>query len=381
MSKKRVIIVVDTGFDGCKMCINGYVLNIPFMVEDITTREVNIFSDKSSSNYIIARMDGKTYLVGERARQSLLELDHRTDAAQMDTFYTIGRFADTKYRVGLKTCLAYGLYMYANSTDEKLIEELNNGNVEIVIGVALPHQQDEELWTNHVKPILMKPIDVILEVGSRMPVHFDFNINETNMYHNSQAISAMFAVTLKEDGSTDMNEIDPKHRPLLVIDAGYMTVGIFKLSRDGRIDQAESNQQYAMHNINTAVAGEVKKYRPEIEGYNIEALALSGETVRYKESGSYRTIDIADLRKKQIIVTAENLMNYLVTKFNDLLDIKSAIVAGGTGKIYNEYLAPEFEKRGIRNILATPTIDGKEYEPVFAVAIGLYRSLLNLFNF
>ena len=83
---------MDPGFDGCKVCINGFLLNIPFSIYEIN-KETQFITNSSSKDFIRSEVDGKIYLLGEEAKISLLEKKQRETAGQMDTFYTMGVYA------------------------------------------------------------------------------------------------------------------------------------------------------------------------------------------------------------------------------------------------------------------------------------------------
>lgn len=385
---KKVLLAVDTGFDGCKFCINGMVIDIPFAILDITGKDGNFMTHRDADNFIRSEIDGETYLLGSRAKTSLLESSQIAQAHQMDTFYTIGRFKMREYKIALKSFLCYALCKYEEYSaktdkDPFTVTALNEGKVELFVGSALPHSQRDEIWEESVLPALLEPIKLNISVGDADPVFFDFQLTEDNLCMNSQVISAMFAVTLDENGNYKPDCIAENMLPMLVLDLGYLTGGIFLLSKDGRVVFADSNQEFAMHNVNERVANIVKEHRSDITSFNIETLAKKKETVRYSKEVDGQTIfdayDIETLRNEEIKRAAENLNRYLFMKFNNLLDIKSIIVAGGTGGLYYEYLEPEYKKRMIESKLAEPEMNSEKTEPVFAVVIGLYRSMLPLF--
>lgn len=389
LSMKKVLLAMDTGFDGCKICINGYLINIPFAVFDITGKDYQFLAHRSSDDFIRSEIAGKTHLLGERAKISLLESKQRAEAKQMDTFYTIGRFKTEAYKVALKSFIGYALYKYEqyslkNDKDPFTIKSLNEGKVELYVGSALPHSQKDEIWEESVLPTLLEPISLNLLVGEEAPVSINIQLTEDNLCMNSQVISAMFAVTLDEEGNFKPECIGDQMLPMLVIDAGYLTVGIFLFSQNGQVVVAESNQEFAMHNVNERTANIMKEHRSDITPYNVETLAKKNEKIRYSYKQGNETVynfyDVAQLRNKEIERAATNLNSYLCNTFNDLLDVKSIVVAGGTGDQYYKHLEPDYKKRLIDAQLARPEMAGETHDPVFAVVIGLYRSMLQLFQ-
>ena len=388
-TRKKVLVAMDPGFDGCKLCINDLLLNIPFSAVDITEKDSQFIANRTLEDFIRSEINGRKYLLGQRAKDSLLESSNRAEAKQMDTYYTLGRFKTYEYKVAIKSFLAYALYKYEkhckenNIKDGFTIDELNNGNVELCVGVALPHSQKDEIWQESVLPALLEPMQLKIMIGESAPVEFDFKLDEENLCMNSQVFSAMFSVTMNENGEYKPEAIDNKMLPMLVVDAGYLTVGIFLFSPTGEVVYAKSNQEFAMHNVNERVAGIMREYRPDVTAYNVETMAKKNEFLRYsfKENGEtkYSFYNVKELQDTEIERAAVNLNSHFCNTFNDLLDVKTVIVAGGTGEQYYKHLEPEYTKRLINANLATPEINGEAQKSVYAVVLGLYRSMKQIF--
>lgn len=383
---KRLVISIDPGFDGCKIVINKQTYSIPFVVEDITSAATSFPVARSDKKFIRCEYEGRMYLVGEYARKSMLEADHQENAKEeMDTFYTIGRFGTTLFKVGLNAFLGYGLYLYQEYTKDKKGDEVfkieDMANWDIHLGAALPHQYMEDLWKKYVKDDLTEQHTFVLHIGGEEDIHFDFKVEENNCVYNSQAVSALICEVTDDNGNMiEKNKTIFDYLPALVNDGGYKTLGIFKLSRDGRMDKSESNSDFAMHNINEAVAAEVRKKKPGVFSYMIEELYKNKEAVFYEdESGTVQEIDIETLKDTETVTMANKLINYLMEKHDKLLDIKMFLLAGGTGSAYFNTIKEFCDKRiNLKDkvCLAKNGFDGKECDPVFAIAIGLYKSMI-----
>lgn len=383
---KRLIIGLDPGFDGGKIVINKMTLSIPFAVEDITN-ELSKYplSNRNAENFIRLEKDGSTYLVGDFARLSLLEADHQKSSKDsLDTFYTISRFSSKLFEVGLNTMLGYALYKYEEYTRKNDVEEVFNiseiDEWDIHVGVALPHEFMDDLWAKHVKDYLAKPQNYNLLVGTKT-IKFNYQLKEENCVYNSQAICALIDLITDDEGNNIDSEKDIQHYlPALIIDGGYKTLGKFKLSRDGRMDKDESNTDFAMNNINEAVAAEIRKKNANIYGYMIEEKYNANEEIYYEdEDGTVKSFDVRAMRDAETVKTANRLMEYLMTEHNRLLDIKLILVAGGTGAAYYNTIKEFCDKRD--NLkgkvkLANNGFDGKECEPVYAIVIGLYKAMV-----
>ena len=77
--------------------------------------------------------------------------------------------------------------------------------------------------------------------------------------------------------------------------------------------------------------------------------------------------------------TCEQLIEYIKEKYNNLLDIKQIVVAGGTGAAYYEgiskYIKGHRSNLADHVILAQYKFMGKMISPVQAISVGLYKVL------
>lgn len=382
---KRLVISLDTGFDGCKIVVNEQLFREPFVVEDITDVVNQYPMNIKNKDYIRYEKDGRVYLVGQMARKSLQEADHRARAgSELDTFYTTGRFGTNLFRAGLEAFLGYALCRYEEYTNENKgtekfsIEDIKNWDIHV--GTALPHQFMDEIWKTNVKGYLVGHHEFNLYIGGRT-ISFNFDLKEDNCVYNSQAICALIDKVTDDKGSMIENDKTIyDYLPALIIDAGYKTVGKFKLARDGRMDKPESNMTYAMDNINNVVAAKVREKEPEFQSYMVEEMYFTGEEVYYEGENGLETFNIREMRDKETDEMAKKLMEYLMVEHRKLLDIKIILLAGGTGAAYYKTINEFCSKRA--NLkdkvwLADNGFNGDKCDPVFAIAIGMYKAMVN----
>lgn len=383
---KRLVIAIDPGFDGAKIVVNKHCYHYPFVVEDITNDISSFPVKRTDKNFVLCEMGERTYLVGEYARKSLQEAEHQDNArAEMDTFYTVGRFDTLLFNVGLNAFLGMALYDYAHDSkkDDSVepfnIEDLSNWD--IFVGVALPHQHCDELWEKSVKGYLLDHHDFTLHIGSDKNIRFKFDLKKENCVYNSQAICALLNMVCDDNGlMIDQDKTIMDYLPALILDGGYKTLGKFKLSRDGRMDKPESNSLYAMHNINEEVAAKVRDKVPGIFPYMIEDKYNNDEPIHYEdENGDVKSYNVVEMRDAITKNKALQMMEYLMREHNKLLDIKLILLAGGTGAAYYDTVKDFCDKRNNlkeKVLLANSGFDGEKCEPVYAIVIGLYKAMI-----
>lgn len=381
MSNKKIVLAIDAGFDGGKICVNGILLNIPFMIQDISSNEEDFELRRIDDNFIRCIKDGKTYLLGTVARTFLLNESRRENRrSEMEVFYTLDRFNMPQFEVALDAFIAYGLYQYSKiSNESKELESFNLseiGDWDIYVGVALPHQYIDK-YMSVVKTYLNKEQDLKLIVGTEETGDIKYKIKET--FYNSQVICALINEAVDDNGE-DSEDSPYDNLPALILDGGYKTFGYFEFARDESISNDASNMDYAMKNINDRVAAMLnEKTGTTYTDYMVDELALKHETIHYLENGSVKSIDVASEKEAILEETSQKLIEHLNKRYRDLLDVKMILVAGGTGYAYYKYIKEYCEKERpyIKVVLACQNgFMGKECNPVYAVVCGLYKDML-----
>lgn len=392
LKKKILLVAIDSGFDGCKIRVNGYKMNTPFVIQDITGNEKSFQLTRRNDEFIEVKYEDNIYILGEPARKYLqrTNIDAAT-ATQMKQFYEIGRYNMKLFEVALTSFIAHALYTYSKYTMS--VPELENFDVtnmddwKIYVGVALPHANLEELTPVVDSYLVGKDKDkkkrhiLDLKVGNDDPVHFDFQIADT--LFNSQVICALINEIVDENG----NELDEmfENLPALIIDGGYKTVGEFVYECDQTISSDISNTDYAMLNVNEEVARKIAEYSDEgITDYQIEEMYKDNRTVAYlDENKECHELNVKDIKDKELANKARKMIEHLLLDYNDLLKIRMILIAGGTGESYYPYIKEYCEKErpylSGKVILAGSNENnkfmGETTEAVYAVVTGLYKNM------
>lgn len=388
--RKKIVIAFDPGFDGAKVSINEKLItDIPFVVKRLFNgNEVNSFAIKQDGdNYILYEKNGARYVVGSFAKKML---QHRgktsTDRGNLDAFYKLeGRFASDEFRAGFDAIVGWLLIKYEELTqnDEKPFRCAELSNYDISIGVALPHDKMDKIWSESVEPFLKGEHKFSLQVGAREMQYFD--IKYSACQYCSQAYCALLNYVAELDGELryDMESI----APATVILAGYKTLERFQFLQGGIIstglDNNASNEQFAMFNVNSDVVNAIQeKYGScQFTEYEIESFLANGkESVFMKNSAAEDAFEvpIAEFHEEALKKRCAEMLDDTKANF-DLLDTKLILVAGGTGAKYYKFIKEWCDNRNYlkgKSVLETETVDGVEYGPVFAVVLGLQKQLM-----
>ncbi len=391
MAKKRVIkIAVDPGFSSLKVVCEGHIFELPQEVIENTGNEDLFVADKKET-YAAAEYLGKTYIVGEYARKLLLE-DNRQNVMDVNAsvLNDFERFSTVYFEVSIMTAIGIALVKYCEFTqssdgqDPITVEDLKD--CDICLAIAIPHAvyaQGKAGPAGIMRQRVYGQKQFTLEL-SDATYNLDFTLRPDIGYKfQSQVIAALLGTLYDEyDMTMDLLDTDDKAKPILVIDGGYKTVGIFKLSQVDSVEEAESNANFAMALVDEKVAALLaQKGRSDIKPYNIQELYNTKEEIAImdRDTGEAVMSTINEERNEIIKEYCAIMIDYLREKYNNLLPIKQILITGGTGAAYYETFVnyinttPEMAHLRGKVKLAEYQFMGKEVSPVHAIVVGLYK--------
>lgn len=384
---KELIITVDPGFDATKVVINGMLFKIPWNVVDVTDYkdpETQILA--KDKDYILSHyIEGKSYLVGEQARKQLaMDSAKNIQNVKQSLMDSFGKFTSEDFEINLMSSIGYAIVRYAEKLerDKKISFDPAKmmDNFKIFVGITLPHDAVDSVQNSVLKKIANNHSFVIeLDDGAHQ---LNFTIHKNKCYFMSQALVALIGAI-----SDDNGDVDPKNEvlhnlPTLVIDGGYKTMGIFVLTSTGRIEVTgdASNTDYAMYNVHKRVAEilQTEYGRTDIQVYNIpDILDSDNGKVVYEKDGNTDIVDIGKILNDTVKETFAQMMEYINGKFGKLLNIKSVVVAGGTGALYYSLLL-DYIKSNKKHLDGKVMLTNYEFlkgsiTPEYAIAVGMYK--------
>lgn len=389
VEKKRIIFAMDGGFSGDKMCLNKDLLQVPFSVVDISNKSQDQWDEAYLNNdYIRGTVDGRTYLVGQAAKISLAyDGGNSEEGREMDAFSTMARYTMDIFKPALEIFIAYGLYWYCTQGSGKengyRLEKLDD--YEIIVGNALPHSDVKKL-----APIVRDYLigkkkgrhSVMLKVGDEDEVEINYTVSTA--FFNSQTSCCLVNEVYDENGQKIAGDNLYDHLPALVIDGGYKTMGKFYMRRDHTVVGGVSNIEYAMLNVNSLVAQKISEKSPGFKDYMVDERIDNGAVVRYLEDGVCKEIDVKQVKDEVMKDVVERYIAELLKSHDNLLDVETILIAGGTGAAYFPYIKEYCEKeRSFINVVLAfqeekTALNGIYGDPVYAIVAGMYKCLLML---
>lgn len=406
-NRRDILIGLDVGYDATKVCINGVITKIPNNVLDVTghSKEFLSLGDQRTGGYICSYyVKDKEYIIGELARKSVNEKNAKAgELIKQQVNDSNQRFSTLDFEANVMTVIGVALIEYAKATMKNqwkpsyFIKEDNEpgryiipdlAKARIIVGVALPNDYVNAVWPD-ISRFLIKShkFEITTQDGT---FTLDFKIDPGHAMAESQVKCALLGTVSDDSGEmieamSLLNEL-----PLLVVDGGYKTIGNFLLTKALQVSQAESNEDYAMGNVHKEVAKilQEKFGREDIEAFMIPSILENdnGKVIGKDKDNNNAVIEVdlrkivKDIQKKM----CEGLIEYLNSKFNELLDIKAILVTGGTGAAYYEPICSYVQKnRGYlenKVYLTDYKFYGKQIDPVYAIAVGMYKILRHQVN-
>ena len=386
-----ILISIDAGYNGSKVTVNGVMFQIPADIVEITGRQY--VGNIRKPGYICSTyIQDTNHLVGEQARMLIMEPEYKEKmSVKLDMMESYEKFNTTDAKIHLMTCIGMALIKYSQYTMEhdikpqfdvrKVIDD-ESSQFKIWVIVGYPHDVYSQVF-RAVKPEIARRHAFNIETEDNS-YDLDFTIDNERIMTYSQAMALYMGLISDDEGNIDYNSRFLQNMPTIGLDGGQKTVGISKITSNMQIESAESNTDFAMHNVYLNVVKILQEEygRTDIEDYNIPNILNkeNGEiVVLNKENNKTNIVDIKPIVENEIDAMCEKLIKYLEGKYNQLLDIKQIVVGGGTGLAYYEglsrYVREHREHLADRLVLAEYKFNGQEVDAVFSISVGLYKVL------
>lgn len=366
-----LMLAIDPGFDSLKIVANGKTFKIPFNVMEIDERKMSEYA--LTEDFLLYRDKmGATYRVGQYARELIFSKKEIAEKEMAD-FYTEDRFISDRFSVGMDTAIAKAI-------------EVNDlygcPDLEIHVIIALPHSCRDK-YAGTISGKLAGQHEFSLKMGKGHEKSYAFYIKNDNIKTVSQTIAAILGETSDEYGNTDKEKAHYLTQgPTLVLDGGYYTFGMVAVSRGGSVDSdaADSDTLHAMKNVNIRLAEKIAYARSDVRHYDVEyLLSKDNGIIRSMHEGKLLELDLNEVKWESIQEVSSGFIQVLNEKYNNLLDFKYVVVAGGTGASFYQYLKDYYVGTGIikeeQFILTNGALEGVVHDIEFAIAIGAYKGL------
>ena len=392
---KQIKIAVDPGFSSIKVIIEGILFSMPCDVIENTGNEDKFLSDKKE-NFAAITIFGKNYLVGNYARKLLLETNRQeVQEVNKSVLEDFERFGSAYFEVSMKAAIGMALVKYCefsqknNLKPKVTVEELPE--CDIYLAIAVPQEvfaRGNKGPVGVIKQRLYDTHEFTLELADAT-YELKFTINKKCPYRFQSQVVAALLGTLEDEFETEMDilDTDDTQKPILCIDGGYKTVGIFKLSQIDTVEEAESNSSFAMAVADEKVARIMaERGRSDIKSYNIQEYYDSETEIAVVDDGETHYVTVNADRDEAIAENCNIMIDYLREKYNNLLPIKQILVTGGTGAAFFPtfekyiYERPDMKHLRGRIKLAQYKFYGQDIIPMYAIVCGLYKQFTRYLN-
>lgn len=397
---EQLLISLDAGFDGFKMIVGPEkttIYRIPSQIIDISNREGEIEARLKENSFIVEMEDNtsktmkaKFHSVGETA----LAMSTIDDA----TMQLINSSTDSFYKENLERFSSSELFrtMVLSHIGYAILKQKEQGckitsSTEIIVGIALPDEINKNKeTTKNLRDSLYGKHKLNIRTNSKSKEFetVEFELKKGSLVTQSQVLAVIFSNFISEDGDFDEEAIK-EFLPAVVYDGGYTTDGFAFIDELIRVQQSESNTNYSMKSTNAAtyknIVDKLENYQhDDLKEYMIEDLAFHNKSRRYyhkdETKNDFVLIDFSAEQQPVLEDMAIKKAEYLIKNYK-MNEVENLFVAGGAGERSFEYFKNAINKRRshINVTIIKPTLENKELSPVFSIAAGLYKQLLNQF--
>lgn len=408
-SKKEaniLLVTVDAGFNGEKCFVN----RVPTFVEsdcliDNDNLIVNSFgmTDVPDDLFVLHNKTGSPIIFGKCARIEKTDNKHVISNISQngEDIESYSRFKHDIFKYQLILSVARSLISYEKYDDSiNLSDKDSMKNVVILVTVTLPHAIAKQSdYAEKIDDILVGEHELDIQLGTEKRMIY-FNIKNKPLII-SQAEAATIHASSNDAGEVYNKELLSR-TPMLVIDAGYGTVGLIQFGTGMKYTEkdCESTPEYAMKAINSRIYEKVRSEVMKnihfddtssaeaafntlgISRYNIEAIIASGDTERRykKKDGTWSVINVLDYKKDIVKDIVRELLQYIENNYFTA-NLKQILLAGGTALAYlkdGEFISQAYDILGLNEeqIIIPPAVFGNSSEEisfVYAVAAGAHK--------
>ncbi|MDF2879474.1 MAG: hypothetical protein K0R54_31 [Clostridiaceae bacterium] len=357
-------IATDIGYGGVKVfSLNGKHIfpAIPIEISDDKT----YFDQPTFIKYKDER--GKIWYVGDRARHST-QGNIKVDK----TVYGDERLTSPEYKVLLRVSIFFGLL----KPDYTIVK---NKKIKIVTGLPEEHLEDNaEILRNRFSG----HHNFQVKIGSGDWIKATFDIEEEDIEVLSQPFGTIFSMAFDKYGNLNNDNNLVIGNNVLVFDGGFHTIDTY-LSKIG--DQGESRtwDKNAMYNVFADTRNIIQENtKLKLEIGEIDKYIATDNTDRPKGTIKYgknnQLYDFTADFEISLKYNAEEIIERLISIYDNFRDIPVVICAGGTGKAYYPYLKKSIPTEVILAEKETLNNSVETFDSVFSNVVGFFKFLIGL---
>lgn len=382
-------ISIDPGYDAYKIVIQGDTFTFSSKMLDVTEEIFGVDRRPEGSYYIRTeeqvgeRIKDFEYLIGNVTELSMRSMALvESNRKLLDKLQSSSKFVEPIFKISIQGALALALFLKekkdaeSKKADKFTIKKLTEDYYMVLIGVALPNDYVSDSWSSVKSMLKCKHDFKLYDADNDIDIPITYDLSNAKYMVDSQVKCAFFYQFTDDNGIDVPNLKD--NLPCVVIDGGYHTFGHFLLDLMLITKAHKSNLDYAMGRVDQMVAGQVTNTtgRTNFTSLQIKQYLASNDDINYGAK-KITTEELKKMHKSALIKTAMDSIKFL-EKNVELNDVKCLLMTGGTGaayyKTYCEYFAEHYGDNLVP-VLTDKPFHGREIEPVFAVALGLYKEL------
>lgn len=353
---------IDIGYGGCKMYAPNICATFPSYARIID--EGSLIRELAYDDIVYKdTATGQTWLVG-RSAQNMIQSDDTNDS--IEALCGRNRYYTPLFLVLARVCMAIGMMSTINAKYTITCDD------KIMIQTGLPCQYLKS-DTPMIKEVMSGHHDFEMQIGQGQRKHFIFDIDMENVKVMRQPMGAF--ISAATDANWNQNIAKFSNANVLIFDPGFKTLDTFSV-RGGSVDSHESWGEYGMSRVLTETSIQIfNDYGEEIPVANMQKNLETGTFVKFnrkeRKTSELGFSQILESKSRMVCLEALNKAGEV---YNDFVDYRYMILAGGTGAAWSDWIVQELKDMNSLKVITGDTPDGKPM--IFANARGYYSYLI-----
>ena len=360
----RIIVAIDGGYSSIKAMTNSKIALFPSFAKKIDNNSFNIVAQLKDTAIIMTdNITKETWAIGELAEELI---DSKDTSSITDTsLYTRYHLQNPIYKAtmtaGITICLM----------------DMDLNKTEIFIQTGLPCEYIED--ADELKDVLAGHYDITIQVGNNKPKRVIYDLDkEKHIFVMEQPKGTMVSAVYDNHGNPIKERVPILSSTVLIDDIGFGTEDLFSLKASGN-NRQDTYKDTAMKSVfeNTIKNINDKKHT-HFKIFELQKYLEDGEIpifVRGKNGVRpyVENFNFGKLLENNNKALCEQSINRILDEYDNLIDYKYFIVAGGTGESRYNMI------KDLLDGLSIMVIKGNENAPelpfVFSNVRGYYMAL------
>lgn len=358
-------VALDIGYSAIKGISPNRVYSFPSFARKIENGEImSSFGVASDTDIQYRDETGAVWDVGALAIDMTKKDDTRENSQSL---YGRNRYFSPMFKVIARVGIALGLIPneFGTPKDRKLV---------IQTGLPPAYLKSD---SQYIREVLSGTHKFEIKLGKEKWKTVEFELTEKDIKIMAQPMGSLFSASLNNDCNNVPDGNDYFESGTLVLDGGFGTLDMFAM-RHRHIESSDTHDNLGMKAVFQRTADEIfDKYGVEIPVHIMQQYLKEGTVSKFNRAEmKTEKIDFSATLEKHNREVCMEAIEKVKSIYNNLLDYKYLLVAGGTGAAWYNIIKQHFA--GMVDLKVINCWDNDTIPPIFSNVRGYYLFCVGL---